>query len=398
MSTPAQYLGTGKRKTSVARVILRPGDGATWINGKSIQEYFPRQVHQMLATAPLEDGRARGSVRPPRSSARWRPVGPGRRDASRDRPCARRGQSRAARSAEARRLPDARRARRGAQEGRPAQGAQGAAVQQAVNPPLVARRYFGTDGVRGVVGEFLTPELVERLGRAAALWTGAAKVFVGRDTRASGVELEEAFARGVISAGGDCILGGVLPTPAVALLALDLGVVISASHNPPEYNGVKFFDSDGHKLSDASEEQIEAAARRGAGYRPGTHRARRRRHRLVHAAHRRAVRLRPQRSPHRRRLRQRRLLGARARTRSRVAAPRCTRSAMRPTARTSTWAAARPTSGCSSRPCATAATTSGSHSTATVTACSRWTSRAKPSTATRSSRSSRSTSRSTRLR
>jgi len=119
------------------------------------------------------------------------------------------------------------------------------------------RRYFGTDGVRGIVGDFLTPELVERLGRAASLWTGAAKVFVGRDTRASGLELEEAFARGVISAGGDCILGGVLPTPAVALLALDLGVVISASHNPPEYNGVKFFDSRGHKLSDQSEEQIE---------------------------------------------------------------------------------------------------------------------------------------------
>ena len=121
----------------------------------------------------------------------------------------------------------------------------------------MARRYFGTDGVRGVVGEFITPELVERLGRAASLWTGAAKVFVGRDTRASGLELEEAFARGVISAGGDCILGGVLPTPAVALLALDLGVVISASHNPPEYNGVKFFDRRGRKLTDRSEEQIE---------------------------------------------------------------------------------------------------------------------------------------------
>src|ERR1700761_7829412 len=121
----------------------------------------------------------------------------------------------------------------------------------------MARKYFGTDGVRGVVGEFLTPSLVERLGRAAALWTGAAKVFVGRDTRASGIELEEAFARGVVSAGGDCILGGVLPTPAVALAALDLGVVISASHNPPEYNGVKFFDSRGHKLSDRAEEQIE---------------------------------------------------------------------------------------------------------------------------------------------
>ena len=121
----------------------------------------------------------------------------------------------------------------------------------------MARRHFGTDGVRGVVGESLTPDLVERLGRAASLWTGAAKVFVGRDTRASGIELEESFARGVVSAGGDCILGGVLPTPAVALLALDLGVVISASHNPPEYNGVKFFDSNGHKLSDRSEEQIE---------------------------------------------------------------------------------------------------------------------------------------------
>jgi phosphoglucosamine mutase len=122
----------------------------------------------------------------------------------------------------------------------------------------VARRYFGTDGVRGIVGEFLTPELVERLGRAATLWTGAGKVFIGRDTRASGVQLEEAFARGVISGGGSAVLGGVLPTPAVALLALDLGVVISASHNPPEYNGVKFFDSQGHKLSDESEEQIEA--------------------------------------------------------------------------------------------------------------------------------------------
>jgi phosphoglucosamine mutase len=121
----------------------------------------------------------------------------------------------------------------------------------------VARRYFGTDGVRGIVDEFLTPSLVERLGRAASLWTGAAKVFVGRDTRASGVELEEAFARGVISAGGDCILGGVLPTPAVALAALDLGVVISASHNPPEYNGVKFFDGHGRKLTDRAEEQIE---------------------------------------------------------------------------------------------------------------------------------------------
>src|SRR5919197_3686503 len=98
------------------------------------------------------------------------------------------------------------------------------------------RRYFGTDGVRGVVGEDLTPELVERLGRAAALWSGRGRIFVGRDTRASGRQLEEAFARGVVSVGGNAVLGGVLPTPAVALLALDLGIVVSASHNPPEYN------------------------------------------------------------------------------------------------------------------------------------------------------------------
>src|SRR3954465_2464885 len=122
----------------------------------------------------------------------------------------------------------------------------------------MARRYFGTDGVRGIVGEAITPELVEKLGKAVALWSGRGRVFVGRDTRASSVELEEALARGIASAGGNAVLAGVLPTPAVALLALDLGAVITASHNPPEYNGVKFFDRDGHKLSDAQEEQIEA--------------------------------------------------------------------------------------------------------------------------------------------
>jgi phosphoglucosamine mutase len=122
----------------------------------------------------------------------------------------------------------------------------------------MARRYFGTDGVRGVVGETITPELVERLGRAATLWARAGRVFVGRDTRGSGPELEDALVRGIASGGATAILGGVLPTPAVALSGLDLGVVISASHNPPEYNGVKFFDSRGRKLSDAAEEEIEA--------------------------------------------------------------------------------------------------------------------------------------------
>jgi phosphoglucosamine mutase len=122
----------------------------------------------------------------------------------------------------------------------------------------MARKYFGTDGVRGVVGQDLTPELVERLGRAATLWSGGGAVLIGRDTRASGLELERAFASGVASAGGNAVLAGVLPTPAVALLALDLGAVVSASHNPPEYNGIKFFHKSGRKLTDADEEEIEA--------------------------------------------------------------------------------------------------------------------------------------------
>jgi phosphoglucosamine mutase len=120
------------------------------------------------------------------------------------------------------------------------------------------RRYFGTDGVRGIVGETLTPELVQRLGRAAALWSGRGRAFIGRDTRESGPMLEDAFAAGVQSVGGNAVLGGVLPTPAVALLSLDLGIVVSASHNPPEYNGIKFFDGAGQKLTDAAEEEIEA--------------------------------------------------------------------------------------------------------------------------------------------
>jgi phosphoglucosamine mutase len=122
----------------------------------------------------------------------------------------------------------------------------------------VSRRYFGTDGVRGVYGEELTPDLVERLGKAATLWAHGGGVLIGRDTRASGPELEAALTHGIVSAGGTAVLTGVLPTPAVALLADDLAAVVSASHNPPEYNGVKLFDRDGRKLTDAQEEEIEA--------------------------------------------------------------------------------------------------------------------------------------------
>jgi phosphoglucosamine mutase len=119
------------------------------------------------------------------------------------------------------------------------------------------RRYFGTDGVRGIAGVDLTVDLVERLGRAFALWTEGSEMLVGRDTRSSGVELEHALATGLAAGGSDVRLAGVLPTPAVALLARAGGAVVSASHNPPEYNGVKLFRS-ASKLTDGQEEEIEA--------------------------------------------------------------------------------------------------------------------------------------------
>ncbi len=136
----------------------------------------------------------------------------------------------------------------------------------------MARRLFGTDGVRGVAGEVLTAELTLSLGRAATARAAAARgggqdaerlrVLVIRDTRASGEMLEAAVAAGIAAAGGVALLGGVLPTPAAPLLirryGFDLGVVLSASHNPWRDNGVKFFGADGDKLSDAVEEQIEA--------------------------------------------------------------------------------------------------------------------------------------------
>jgi phosphoglucosamine mutase len=139
------------------------------------------------------------------------------------------------------------------------------ADRRAVNSDVLApdggrhsRRWFGTDGVRGIVGESLTEDLVERLGRATTLWSGRGRVLVGRDTRASGPALEAALTRGIVDAGGTAVLAGVLPTPAVALLSQDLGLVVSASHNPPEYNGVKVFDRAGHKLTDSDEVEIES--------------------------------------------------------------------------------------------------------------------------------------------
>ena len=124
------------------------------------------------------------------------------------------------------------------------------------------RRLFGTDGVRGPVGELLTPELALALGRAAATAANASQVLIVRDTRESGPMLETALAAGVAAAGGDALLGGIMPTPAAALLArrygFDLAAVVSASHNPFHDNGIKFFGGDGAKLADELEERIEA--------------------------------------------------------------------------------------------------------------------------------------------
>ncbi|HTW43245.1 MAG TPA: phosphoglucosamine mutase [Solirubrobacteraceae bacterium] len=127
----------------------------------------------------------------------------------------------------------------------------------------MARKLFGTDGVRGVAGEFLTAELALALAGAATRHTKVERpqVLIVRDTRESGEMLEAALAAGVSAAGGDALLGGVLPTPAAPLLiaryGFHLGVVLSASHNPYRDNGIKFFGGDGYKLSDETELAIE---------------------------------------------------------------------------------------------------------------------------------------------
>jgi phosphoglucosamine mutase len=127
-----------------------------------------------------------------------------------------------------------------------------------------ARKLFGTDGVRGEAGTFLTAALATALGRAttATLEAERPQVLVVRDTRESGPELENALAAGIAAAGGDAFLAGVLPTPAAAILVkrlgFDLAAVVSASHNPFEDNGIKFFDRRGVKLPDEVEAKIEA--------------------------------------------------------------------------------------------------------------------------------------------
>lgn len=126
-------------------------------------------------------------------------------------------------------------------------------------------RMFGTDGVRGIANSELTPELAFQLGKAGALvltkGTHKPKILVAKDTRISGDLLESAMVSGMLSVGAEAVLLGVVPTPAVAYLVreygADAGVMISASHNPVEFNGIKFFNREGFKLSDALEDEIQ---------------------------------------------------------------------------------------------------------------------------------------------
>lgn len=132
-------------------------------------------------------------------------------------------------------------------------------------------RMFGTDGVRGIANKELTAETAYNLGRAGAfvLTKGAhkPKILVGMDTRISGDMLENALVAGILSVGAEAICLGIVPTPAVAYLTkkhgADAGVVISASHNPVEYNGIKFFNSKGYKLSDELEDKIQSIIESG---------------------------------------------------------------------------------------------------------------------------------------
>ena len=128
------------------------------------------------------------------------------------------------------------------------------------------RKYFGTDGVRGIANSELTCDLAYKLGRAGGYVLAKGKekvtVIVGKDTRVSGDMLESALISGLMSIGCDVIQAGVAPTPAIAYLTrkynADCGVVISASHNPVEFNGIKFFNSEGYKLDDELELEIES--------------------------------------------------------------------------------------------------------------------------------------------
>jgi len=208
----------------------------------------------------------------------------------------------------------------------------------------VGRAYFGTDGIRGRVGaDPMTVDFALRLASAAArvVLGDGGTVLIGKDTRVSGYMFEAALEAGFVAAGANVLLTGPLPTPAVAYmtrhLRCRLGVVISASHNAYEDNGIKFFDGEGAKLSDQLEERIEAQLSTVP---------------LTRAS---------------RELGRARRVDSSPRVSWRIWTPRSCRSAARPTAATSTTAAAPPRRNCCSSPCRACMRTSASRSTVTAT-------------------------------
>ena len=122
-------------------------------------------------------------------------------------------------------------------------------------------KYFGTDGIRGKYGDNLDSALAYKVGLAIVAYFGKGGVVIGRDTRVSGPEIEASLIEGLKRGGAEVLQVGILPTPAIARMAIKYkalcGIVISASHNPPEYNGIKIFDGNGVKLSEEQEGSIE---------------------------------------------------------------------------------------------------------------------------------------------
>ena len=276
LAAGARYRATGKRKSAIARVTLRPGSGSYTINGRALPEYFPRETLQRNIRQPLEtvgyeqrmDVIARmhgggvsaqaGALRHGISRALLE-ADPNLRGELKRRGFLTRDARAKERKKAGLKAAASGRSSRSAGWLRLEAGAAGARSADGV----MGRRLFGTDGVRGLAGVDLTAQLALALGRAAVLHgeQRAPRALVIRDTRESGEMLEAALAAGIASAGGEVALGGVLPTPAAPLLVrrhlFDLGVVISASPNPYTDNGIKFFGAGGFKLTDETEREIE---------------------------------------------------------------------------------------------------------------------------------------------
>src|SRR5271156_6777037 len=296
----------GRRKEAVVRVRLVPGTGKFDLDGRSLEAYFPNKVHQQLIKAPLvivdrveafdifahlhgggPSGQA-GALRLAISRALIL-------DTPEDRPALKKAGflTRDPRAVERKKygLEKARKAPqnskpRSRRRLRPRTGWVAlrtillSCVCAVANCERLFRmgRLFGTDGVRGVANRELTAELALALGAAAARRLTASGrgrrrvAVIGRDPRASGEMLEAAVIAGLTSEGVDALRAGVLPTPAVAYLTsaydADFGVMISASHNPMPDNGIKIFGPGGHKLDDATEDQIEDLVATGPGLRP----------------------------------------------------------------------------------------------------------------------------------